>query len=67
MQVWVVHENGMKGLMDHIGGASSLDKAIEMNVLHQISVLRMLEFIQYRENEGELAFMVGSMTLQVDP
>lgn len=57
----------MKGLMDHIGGASSLDKAIEMNVLHQISVLRMLEFIQYRENEEELAFMVGSMTLQVDP
>ena len=47
--------------MDHIGGASSLNKVIEMNVL------RKLEFIQYWENAGELTFMVGSMTLQVDP
>ena len=51
----------MKGLMDHIGGAICLDKAIEMNVL------RKLEFIQYWENAGELTFMFGSMTLQVDP
>ena len=57
----------MKGLMDHIGAASCLDNAIEMNVLHPMSVLRKLEFIQYRENAGEFAFMFGSMTLQVDP
>lgn len=53
--------------MDHIGGASSLDKVIEMNVLHPISVLHKLDFIQYRYNAGELTFMVGSITLQVDP
>jgi carbonic anhydrase len=50
---WI--ENGMKGLNDHVGGASNLDKAIEMNVLHQIKVLRELEFIQSREDAGELS------------
>lgn len=47
--------NGMKGLNDHTGGASNLDKAIEINVLHQIEVLLKLEFIQSREGAGELS------------
>lgn len=50
---WI--ENGIQGLNDHIGGASNLDKAIEMNVLHQIKVLRKLKFIQSREDAGELS------------
>ena len=45
----------MKGLNDHTGGASNLDKAIEINVLHQIEVFRKLEFIQSREGAGELS------------
>ncbi len=50
---WI--ENGKQGLNDHVGGASNLDKAIEMNVLHQIKVLRKLKFIQSREDAGELS------------